>query len=197
MQKAMFLMECYKKGILSEIDSGYILTLNYPDLGNISTRLDPYRIEMISYSGVKSIQQTEAGLEFLSAGRKTLCLIEPANYPMNYVEPSMRSTSSTEHIPFRFRECNIRFTKDRKYRILIPDKPVDYYDAFTVEYPSKGDICVLYFVFDDNVDEVVLPYIRDNITKILGSISGLQNFEAKKISREFVLNVQKYQIARI
>ena len=190
----MFLLESYKKGILAELDAGYILTLKVPDLSNIDRKLDPYRIEMISYSGVKSIREIENGLEFQSAGTKIMCLIEPANYPKNYVEPSMRSETATEHIPFRFRECEIYFTNDSKYRILMPKSPVECIDSFTVEFPSKGDICVLYFIFNENIDGVVLPYIGENLEMVLKSIAGLQNKEAKKISKNFILNVKRYQM---
>ena len=147
MQKAMFLMESYKKGILAELDAGYIFTLNVPDVNNIQRKLDPYRMEMVSYSGVKSIHPVNGGLKFISSGRKILCLIEPSNYPRNYIEPSFRSNKTTENIPFRFKECDIYFTNDNRHRVLLPSKPIECYDSFTVEFPNKGDICILYFIF--------------------------------------------------
>ena len=194
MQRAMFLLESYKKGILAELDSGYIFTLNVPDMNDIQRKFDPYRLEMISYSGVKAINQLENGLEFTSAGRKILCLVEPTNYPKSYIEPSMRSNRTTEHIPFRFKECDIYSTHDRKYRVLLPTVPIECYDAFTVEFPSKGDICVLYFIFNENISEVVLPYIRQNIEMILKSVVNLQSTEAKKISTNFIENVKRFHV---
>jgi hypothetical protein len=194
MQKAMFLLESYKKGILAELDAGYILTVNVPDYNDIERKLDPYRMEMVSYSGVKSIHQLNGGLKFISSGRKIFCLIEPANYPKNYVEPSFRSQKTTEHIPFRFKECDIYFTGENKYRVLLPSKPVECYDSFTVEFPLKGDICVLYFIFNDNVNEIVLPYIGKNVELILKNVVKLPTIEAKKISNDFLLNVRKFHV---
>jgi hypothetical protein len=194
MQKAMFLLESYKKGILSELDAGYILTVNVPDVDDIQRKLDPYRIEMVSYSGVKSIHPIEGGLKFISSGKKILCLIEPVNYLRSYVEPSLRSTRATENIPFRFKECNIFLTTDNKFRILMPNKPVECYDSFTVEFPSKGDICVLYFIFNDNIDDVVLPYIGKNVEMILKSVVNLKSFSAQKISKDFLRNVKQFHV---
>jgi hypothetical protein len=194
MQKAMFLLESYKKGILSEVDAGYILTVNCPDVEDIQRKLDPYRMEMISYSGVKSINPIEGGVKFTSSGRKILCLIEPTNYPKNYIEPSFRSSKTTEHIPFRFKECDIYFTNNEKHRVILPGKPIECYDSFTVEFPSKGDICVLYFIFDENINDVVLPYIGANVELILRNVVNLRTVEAHRISRDFLNNVKRFQV---
>jgi hypothetical protein len=192
MQKAMFLLESYKKGILSELDAGYILTVNVPNVDDVQRKLDPYRIEMVSYNGMKSIHPIEGGLKFISTGRKFLCLIEPVNYPGYFVEPAMRSKRSTENIPFRFKECNIYLTFDNKFRILMPDKPVMCYDSFTIEFPSVGDICVLYFIFNDNIDDVVLPYIGNNFEMILKSVVNLKSYIAHQISKDFMQTVKQF-----
>ena len=194
MQKAMFLLESYQKGILPEIDAGYIFTINAPDRDDNERTLDPFRLEMMSYSGVRAIHQTEEGIEFHSAGRKILALIEPTHYPHSHVEPAFRSMRATEHIPFRFRECDTWMTADDKYRVLLPTSPVYYNDSFTVEFPRKGDVSILYFAFDENVREVVLPYVKDNVQKILKRVVALPTAEAQRISRAFVSNVSRFQL---
>lgn len=196
MQKAMFLMESYKKGILAELDAGYILTVNVPDMNDIQLKLNPYRFEMVSYNGVKEIRPIEGGLKFLSSGRKILCLVEPANYPRNHVEPAFRSNRTTEYIPFRFKECDIYNTKDNRYRVLLPTKPVECYDSFTVEFPKKGDMCILYFIFDENVKDVVLPYVGTNLELILKNLLDLQIDQARRISKDYIVNVGQFQLLR-
>lgn len=195
MQKAMFLMESYRKGILAELDAGYILTVNVPDLEDIQHKLNPYRFEMVAYSGVKAIRPLGEGLEFLSSGRKILCLVEPANYPRKHVEPAFRSARTTEHIPFRFKECNTYYTRDNRYRVLLPTKPIECYDSFTVEFPRKGDMCILYFIFDENVNDVVLPYIGTNLEQILKNLVNLQGDQARRVSKDFLLNIQRFQLS--
>ena len=195
MQKAMFLMESYRKGILAELDAGYILTVNVPDLEDIKYKLNPYRFEMVAYSGVKAIHPIEGGLEFLSSGRKILCLVEPANYPRKHVEPAFRSVRTTEYIPFRFKECDTYDTRDNRYRVLLPTKPIECYDSFTVEFPKKGDMCILYFIFDENVNDVVFPYIRMNLEKILTNLLNLQSDQAQRVSQDFLLNVRRFQLS--
>lgn len=190
MQKAMFLIESYRKGILEELNAGYILTVNVPDINDIQRKLNPFRIEMISYNGVKSIQQIDNRLQFMSSGKKIFCLIEPARYPKKYVEPAMRNIETTEQIPFRFKECEMYFTFDNKYRILLPQNPIICYDSFTVEFPPKGDICVIYFIYNDNINDIVLPSIKQNVEMIFKKIVGLPGLEAKKIAGKFIENVK-------
>ncbi|MBU8912758.1 MAG: hypothetical protein KOO61_01960 [Spirochaetales bacterium] len=194
MQKAMFLTESYRKGILSEIDAGYILTVNVPDMTHIQRKFDPYRIEMVSYSGVRSIHPVEGGLKFNSAGMKILCMVEPTNYPGRHIEPAFRSTKTTGHMPFRLKECEITLTSNDKFRVLLPNKPIECIDSFTIEFPRKGDVSVLYFIFNDNINEVVLPYIAQNVGNILRSIVNLPTAEATRISRDFLSNVERFQV---
>jgi hypothetical protein len=190
----MFLLESYNKGVLAELDAGYILTVNVPDMNDIQRKLDPYRMEMISYSGVKALHPLEGGVKFVSSGRKILCLIEPVNYPNNYIEPAFRSSKTTEHIPFRFKECDVYFTSDNRHRVVLPAQPVECYDSFTVEFPVKGDICVLYFAFHENINEVVLPYIGKNVELILKNVVNLRATSAQRISRDFIRNVKRFQM---
>lgn len=194
MQKAMFFLESFKRGILAEIDAGFILTVNSPDMADIQHKLDPFRVEMMSYSGVKSIHEIEDGLKFMSSGRKTLGLIEPVNYPNKHQDPAFRSTRSTEHIPFRFAECDSYLTSNSNYKVLLPKKPVECIDSFTVEFPRKGDMCVIYYIFHDDIEGVVLPYIASNLEMILKQVTNLQTMEAKRFSRNFVDNVRRFSL---
>lgn len=187
-------MESYTRGILPEIDAGYILTLNVPDMNNIQRKLDPYRIEMVSYSGVKSIHELDDGLKFNSSGRKLVCLIEPVNYPNKHQEPAFRSMRTTEHIPFRLSECDVFLTSDNKFRVLLPTKPIECLDSFTIEYPKKGDVSVIYYIFHEDIDGVILPYISSNLEMILKRVVNLQLLEAKRIARGFINNVRKFPV---
>ena len=190
----MFLMESYNRGILPEIDAGFILTLNVPDMINIQRKLDPYRIEMVSYSGVKSIHELDDGLKFNSSGRKIVSLIEPVNYPNKHQEPAFRSTRTTEHIPFRIAECYSFLTSDNKIRVLLPTKPIECLYSFTIKYPKKGDVSVIYFIFHDDIDGVILPYISSNLEMILKRVVNVQSLEAKRIARGFINNVRKFPV---
>jgi hypothetical protein len=195
MQKAMFLVESYKKGILEEIDAGYILTVNVPDFTDSQRNLDPYRIEMISYRGVKAIVPLADGLMFRSAGRKIMCMIEPTTYANRHIEPAFRSRSTTEHMPYRASECDIYRTRDDKYRVLLPQEPVEYLDSFTVEFPRKGDICVLYFIFSDDIEGVVVPYIGESVERVLRSLTNLHSSEVKRMSSRFMDNVKRFHLS--
>jgi hypothetical protein len=195
MQKAMFLVESYKKGILEEIDAGYILTVNVPNFDDSQRSLDPYRIEMISYSGVKEVVSQGDGITFRSAGRKLMCMIEPSIYPNRHIEPSFRSRSTTEHMPYRSSECDIYRTRDDKYRILLPREPIEYLDSFTVEFPRKGDVCVLYFIFSDDIEGTVLPYIEQSLERILRSVTSLHSSEVKRIASRFMANMKRFHVS--
>lgn len=195
MQKAMFLAESFRKGIIQEIDAGYILTVNVPDFNDNERILDPLRVEMISYSGVRSVQPVENGLMFRSAGRKIVCMIEPVAYTNRHVEPAFRATDSTEQMPYRFSECEIYRTRNDKYRVLLPREPIEYLDSFTVEFPRHGDVSVLYFVFDDDVDNVVIPYIQKSLERILRNIAKLPAPEISRIGTAFMDNVRRDRLS--
>jgi hypothetical protein len=78
--------------------------------------------------------------------------------------------------------------------VLIPDVLYDCFDSFTVSLPRKGDLCILYLIFDKDVDGVVLPFIQENIIKILKSTLGLQDSDCKRISQKYIETVQKYDV---
>ncbi len=194
MQKAIFFEEALKQGMLATVEAGYILSLMCPDVNDVSRKLDPFKMEMISYSGLKAAQQLDDGVKFQAQGRKMFCMIEPVAYAMNHIEPTYRPNGTTGFMPFRFKDCESFLTKNNKYRILIPDVLFDCFDSFTVSLPRKGDVCVLYLIFDKNVDEVILPFIQENIITILKSTLGLQEADCKRIGQKYVETIQKYDV---
>jgi hypothetical protein len=194
MQKAMFFEEAYHKGVLAKIDSGYILSVMVPDMTDPIRKQDPFKIEMVSYSGVKSVIPVPGGVKFQASGRKMYCMVEPATYPKSHIEPSMRSTHTTEHMPYRFNECDVNLTSDSKYRTLVAKKALDSFDSFTIEFPDKGDIAVLYFIFDDDINGKVLPFIQENFITILKSAIRLQERDAKKVSKQFLEVIKQFDV---
>jgi hypothetical protein len=149
---------------------------------------------MISYSGVKQIIALEGGVKFQAQGRKMFCMLEPATYAEKHIEPTYRSNNTTGFMPFRFKECITFMTKDSKYKVLIPNIVHECYDSFTVNFPAKGDLCVMYFIFDKNINGVVLPYIEENLMTIIRKSLEFRDVDCKHIAKQFIETVKKYDI---
>lgn len=195
MQKAIFFEEAYHKGLLPEITEGYILSLISPDMSDIERKMDPFLVQMVTYSGLKSVQPYENGVKFQAQGRKMFCMLEPSNYSRKHIEPTLRSNNTSAFMPYRFHECESFFTKDNKYRVLIPTSAHECYDSFTIDFPAKGDICVLYYIFDkENIDTKVLPFIQDNFSLILKKDLRIRDDDAKTISRKLMAVVKKFKL---
>jgi len=190
----MFFEEALKKGILNDLESGYILSMVCPDSSNVNSKMDPYRFEMISYAGLKSVMAFGDGVKFQAQGRKMYCMIEPYAYINSHVEPTYRPQGSTGYMPFRFNDCTTFLTKNNKYRILIPDMLQECYDSFTVSLPNKGDLCILYFIFNKDIDGVVLPFIAENMETTIKSSLGIAVADAKRIAQSYVGIISKYDI---
>ncbi len=197
MTKAVFFEEAYRKGLMSEINEGYILSVNTPDIEDVQKKLDPFRLEMVNFSGLKSILPLSNGVKFQAQGKKMYTLIEPANYPRKYEEPALRPTGSTSYMPFRFDECDTFFTKDYNYRIIVPKKHFDCHDSFTIEFPVKGDLCILYEVFDPDVEHNVLPFIEDNFVLVLKDSLRLRETDAKTTVRKFMAVVKTFTLKSV
>ncbi len=195
MQKAIFFEDAYNKGFLPQITEGYIFSLLSPDFKNIDKKSDPFLLQMISYSGLKSVEQVDNGVKFQAQGRDMFCLLEQSNYSEKHIEPTSRSINTTAYIPFRFKECDIFFTKDTKYRVLMAKKAHDLYDSFIVSFPNKGDICVIYYIFNkDNVEGEVLPFIQENISFILKSHLRMRELDTKIIAKKFMNIVKQFHL---
>lgn len=192
-RKAIFFEEAYKQGILPEITEGYIFSLTSPDIDNVATKMDPFLLQMVSYSGLKTVIPIGNGLKYQAQGKRMYCMLEPANFSDKHVEPISRTQNSTAYMPYRFNECEIFFTKDFKFRVLIPKKAVEMYDSFTIDFPERGDICVLYFLFDKDINSKVLPFIEENIAYILKSKLPLRGNDTKEIAKKFMHVVKQFQ----
>ena len=69
------------------------------------------------------------------------------------------------------------------------------FDSFVVEFPSKGDLCILYYIFDkNNIEGIVMPFIQENITYILRKQIGFRDIDAKIIAKKFIEIVKKFNI---
>jgi hypothetical protein len=85
-------------------------------------------------------------------------------------------------------------TKDSKHNIMIPNMIHECYDSFTVNFPAKGDLCVLYFIFDKDINKVVLPFIEENFETIIKKYLQLRETDSKRIAKDFVDVVRKFDI---
>ncbi len=193
-RKAIFFEEAYKQGILPTIVNGYIFSINVPDMDDVSKKLDPFLIKMISYSGLKTIMPFEDGVKFQAQGKSMYCMLENQNYPQKHVEPASRSVNSTAYMPHRFSECDIFFTKDNKFRVILPKQAHESFDSFTVNFPGKGDICVLYYIYDQDLENVVFPFMQDNISFILREDLGIRKPDADNISKKFMAIVREFHM---
>jgi len=194
-RKAIFFEEAYKQGILPDITEGYIFSLTSPDFDNLDRKMDPFILQIVSYNGLKTIVPEGNGVKFQAQGKTMHCMLEPANYAHKHVEPMSRSNNTTAFMPYRFNECDIFFTKDVKFRVLIPRKSVEMFDSFTIDFPERGDICVLYYIFDkSDIDGKVLPFIEENIAYILKSKLPIRGNDAKDIAKKFVEVIKKFDV---
>jgi len=194
MQKAIFFEKAYHKGILTKVESGYILSILCPDMDDIDKKNDPFLIEMISYSGVKTILPIEGGVKFQAQGSKIYCMLEPPSYTEKHIEPTFRSQNSTGYMPFRFADIESFLTKDDKFNVLLPKLPFDCHDSFTVNFPAKGDVSILYFIFDKNINGVVLPFIKNNFKDLLKKMIGMREIDAKTVANKFFENIKKFDV---
>ena len=121
-------------------------------------------------------------------------MLEPATFTESHIEPTNRSQNTTGYMPYRFKECESFLTKDNKFRILIPNIPYDCYDSFTVSFPGKGDLSVLYFLFDKDVEGKVIPFMQENLQSIIRKMVALRETDAKTVSTKFIDIVKKFRI---
>lgn len=191
MPKAMYFEEAYKKGFLTKITSGFILSVRTPDMDNMTTMNDPILVEVISYSGVKAVIPDGNGLKYQAQGQKMFCMLEPIAYTEKHIDPAFRKQGTTGFMPFRFNDCDTFLTKDLKINIHIPRKSQECFDSFTVTLPEKGDLCVLYLPFDKDIDGVVIPYMQDNFHEILIKMLRMREVDSKIIARKLMEVVKK------
>jgi hypothetical protein len=194
MQKAIFFEDAFKQGILGNITSGYILSLTSPNLDDVNRKSDPFLFEMISYSGVKAVIPVEGGVKFQAQGSKMFCMLEPTTYSEKHVDPTYRSNNTTGFMPFRFNECDTFLTKDNRYTVRMPNVPHNCYDSFTVSFPAKGDLCIIYFIFDKDIQGKVIPFIEENFMTILKKSVNLRDIDSNHIAKKFADVIKKLHI---
>ncbi len=148
------LFTAYKDGKLPA-DGGYIVSVFF----HASTSYTRY--EVISFSNVKDIYQTEEGLTFQAEGRKIYVLIEPASYPNRHTEPAYRNDA--ERIPYRLKELDTHTTR-RQDTIYIGREPVVTYTNFTVLKPVGHDISYVMHPTAD-VRDTIVEFFRKSLWK--------------------------------
>lgn len=196
MQKAMFFEEAYHKGVLNKVTQGFILSMRAPDVDDINRKHDPFLVEVISYSGVKSVNPVGSGVKFQAQGQKMFLMLEPSSYTENHIEPTYRSNNTTAYMPYRFKDCETFLTRDSRFKVMIPQTPYNCYDSFTVSFPGKGDIAVLYFIFNKDIN-VVNDFIQNNFQEIVNKMTGIQSADASKIAKNFMAVVKKHSVIKI
>jgi|GEM_PF-6685456 len=194
MKKAIFFEEAYQKGLLPQITEGYIFSITSPEIDNVDRKFDPFLIKIISYNGLKTVYPFEDGVKFQAQGKSMYCMIELSSFPQKHVEPASRSVNTSAYMPYRFDECEVFYTKDNKYRVLIPKKAHDEFDSFTVNFPAKGDICVLYYIFSKNLEGDVYPFMEENIAYILKANLNLKKNNCDYISKQFMEIVKRFHV---
>jgi len=98
--------------------------------------------EVVSYSGVKEIFLTEAGLQFVTGGKKLYILIEPDTYQVKFQEPVSRTEG--EKIPKRFDELETIIAHNQS-KIYIAKEPNESYGSFTILKPSGINFAVVFY----------------------------------------------------
>jgi hypothetical protein len=139
--------ELFKAYYNSELpfEGGYIFTSFFDSNSTYS------KYEITSYNNVKDIYPSDGNLTFQADGKKLYILVEPANFPRKYTEPSLRD--SAYRIPYRFSEVHV-ITSRRQDRIMIGKEPVISYTSFTILKPAGDNFAYIFFESDDLVPAV-------------------------------------------
>ena len=148
------LFEAFKKQELPN-DGGYIVSAFFDDTSTYT------KYEIISFSNVKDIYNSEEGLVFQADGQKVFLLVEPANYPNKHIEPAYRN--NLQRIPYRLKELIIH-TSSRQDRIMIGKEPVVTYTSFTV-MKSEGQNYTYIFYLTEDIMEGMSDYFMKTIWK--------------------------------
>lgn len=133
------------------------------------------RYEVTAYNNVKDIYLKESLLTFLADGRKLYVLVEPANYPKKFTEPSLRDDA--HRIPYRFKEVEI-YVSRRQDRIMIGKKPIIAYTSFTIVKPYGHDFSYIFFDTDDLID-IFEKVFADSLWKD----ANIPKYDADKASK--------------
>jgi hypothetical protein len=172
----MDLFEAFAQDKLPK-DQGYIVSSFF------STKSAYSIYEIVSYSGVKAIYPSAAGLEFQTNGRKLHILIEPASYPQKATEPYLRT--NTEQIPKRFNELEIIISKNQS-KIMIAKNAVDSFSSFTVLKPTGINFALVFYNLPDLYNTLAMFF-----EKTLNKEAGIPQVDAKKSAKKVAETVEK------
>jgi hypothetical protein len=174
--KAMDLFEAFTQDKLPK-DQGYIVSSFFSNKSAYSI------YEIVSYSGVKAIYPSSAGLEFQTNGKKLHILIEPASYPQKATEPYLRV--NTEQIPKRFVELDILTTKNQS-KIMVSKTPIDSFSSFTVLKPTGINFALVFYNLPDLYTTLSLFF-----EKTFNKEAGIPQADAKKGAQKVAEVVEK------
>jgi len=169
------LFKAYYKGELP-IEGGYIFSSFFDPNSTYS------KYEVVSYNNVKDIYSSDGNLTFQADGKKLFVLVEPANYPKKYTEPSLRDQYYS--IPYRFSEVET-ITSRRQDRIMVGKKPVITYSSFTI-IKSTGDN-FSYIIYDTND---LIDVVEKIFTDTLWKDANVPKIDAEKTAR-FIRDIFK------
>ncbi|MDR3139613.1 MAG: hypothetical protein LBT95_08065 [Treponema sp.] len=172
--KAMDLFEAYARNQLPK-EEGYVVSSFFSNNSAYSI------YEILSYSGVKAIYQTDTGLTFQSTGKKIYILIEPATYPSKAMEPYVRTND--EQIPLRFSELE-QITAKNQSKIMIAKKPIESFSSFTILKPTGMNFALVFYRLPDLFDTLQLFF-----EKTLNREAGIPQTDAKKSAKRIAETV--------
>jgi hypothetical protein len=174
--KAMDLFEAFAQDKLPK-DQGYIVSSFFSNKSAYSI------YEIVSYSGVKAIYPSSAGLEFQTNGKKLHILIEPASYPQKATEPYLRN--NTEQIPKRFAELDILTSKNQS-KVMIAQAPIDSFSSFTVLKPTGVNFALVFYNLPDLYTTLSLFF-----EKTFNKEAAIPQADAKKSAKKVADTVEK------
>jgi hypothetical protein len=166
--KAMDLFEAYSQDKLPK-NEGYVISSFFSNNSAYSI------YEIVSYSGVKTIYLSEAGMTFQTNGKKIHVLVEPASYPNKAIEPYVRNNN--EQIPLRFNELE-QITAKNQSKIMISKKPIESFSSFTILRPTGVNFALVFYRLPDVFETLQLFF-----EKTFNREAGIPQADAKKSAK--------------
>ena len=160
------LFEAFKTSDLPN-NGGYIVTAFFDDTSTYT------KYEIISFSNVKDIYNSDDGLVFQADGQKIFILVEPANYPNKHIEPAYRT--NFQRIPYRLKEINV-YTTARQDRVMVGKEPVITYTSFTVAKSQGQNYSYIFYL-----DKEITTSIGDYFLKSLWKEARVPRADAQKV----------------
>jgi hypothetical protein len=177
--KALDLFQAYSEDKLPK-DGGYIVSSFLSETSTYSI------FEVVSYSAVKSLYLSDAGLTFQSDGNKLFVLVEPPTFPKKYIEPFRRD--SNEKIPHRFSELEVYTAKDQS-KILISLEPIYTYGSFTILKPTGINFSFIFYLRDDVLDSLGMFFERT-----LNEEAKIPKGDAKEATSSIIEGIKKFTV---